>query len=253
MLKRFCKSFLIGFICLLSQLGTGQVLHEIGVTAGPAAITTDYGQRGEFRNFYQNLGFGVGLQHYMNFVYTGNNYRTNYFKDFFRVRTEIDYFHTFLDHYGPISYQNNPRGEMLRAMHGETHVFEFGTQIEWHFTQIREYLIFSTRFSPYITVGAHAVYYMPDAYSDLGPVDNPRVLFPAFQDGLNLESGFTYNVLFGGGTRYRLGRNSDLVAEVKRQYYGNDYIEGLDVQGPQNQSNDWTVWINFGYIHYLNF
>ncbi len=126
MLKRFCLYFLIGFICILSQNANSQVLHEIGVTAGPAAITTDYGERGEFS------------------------------KDFFRVRTEIDYFHSYLDHYGPISYQNNPRGEMLRAMHGETNIFEFGTQLEWHFTQIREFLIFAERFSPYITVGVHA-------------------------------------------------------------------------------------------------
>lgn len=252
-MKRIRIIFLIGFLCISSPYSFGQVLHEIGVTAGPAAITSDYGERGEFRNFYYNTGFGVGFQHYMNFVYTGNNYRTSYFKDFFRVRTEIDYFHSYLNHYGPISYQNNPRGEMLRAMHGETNIFEIGTQLEWHFTQIREFLIFSERFSPYITAGIHAVYYIPDAYSDLGPIDNPRVLFPAFQGGLNLDSGFTYNFVFGGGTRYRLGRNSDLVAEIKWQYYGSDYIEGLNVQGPQNKSNDWTIWLNFGYIHYLNF
>ncbi|MDN3595801.1 THC0290_0291 family protein [Zunongwangia endophytica] len=252
-MKRIRISFLIVFLCLLSDFGYGQVLHEIGVTAGPLAITTDYGQRGEFRNFYQNTGFGIGFQHYMNFVFTGNNNQTNYFKDFFRVRTEIDYFHTYLDHYGPISYQNNPRGEMLRAMHGEAQLIEFGSQLEWHFTQIREFLIFSYRFSPYVTVGAHLAYYMPDAYSDLGPLDRPGVLFPSFTDGLNLDNGITYNLLFGGGTRYRLGRNSDLVAEIKWQYYGSDYIEGLDVQGPQNQSNDWSIWFNFGYIYYLNF
>lgn len=243
-------SFIVFFYLLSGKL-QAQVLHEIGVSAGPAAFTTDYGERGEFRNFYLNTGVGIGFQHYMNFVFTGNN--SNFFKDFFRIRSEIDYFYSKLDHFGPISYQNNPRGEMLRAMHGSVQTIEAGMQLEFHFTQIRNFLFFEKRFSPYILGGAHIVYFMPDAYSDLGPLDNPRVLFPAFQDGVNLDSGTTFSLVFGGGLRYRLTRDSDLLIEGKWNYYYSDYVEGLNVQGPQNQSNDWNIWVNFGYIYYLNF
>ena len=42
--------------------------HEIGVIAGPVVFYSDFGQRYDFETNSGNVGFGVGLIHYITFL-----------------------------------------------------------------------------------------------------------------------------------------------------------------------------------------
>jgi len=230
--------------------------HEIGVLAGPAAFFTDYGERWNVRNNLENGGFGIGLIHYMNFVYSTECDCYNiegFFNDHFRIRNEIDYLQTKLDHFGPVASKDSDGGERLRAMHGFTEVIEIGTHLEYYPMGIRDFTNFGYMLSPYISLGVHYVRYNPDAYSDLGDLDNPKVYFPAFENGINLEAGNTFSVVGSLGVRYRLGMTSDLLLESRWMYYDSDWLDGLNVQGKQNMFNDFAFWFSLGYVYYLGF
>lgn len=232
------------------------ISHEIGVITGPAGFFTDYGERWNVRNNLENEGFGIGLMHYMNFAFKPEcSCRPTelFFSRHFRIRTEIDYMRSKLDHYGPVAAKDTEGGRQLRAMHGRTQLFQAGMALEYHFFGIKEARDFAVLFAPYITLGVHYVHYNPDAYSDLGPLDSPKVLFPTFENGLFLESGNTFAIIGSGGVRYRLGRFNDLMIEARAHYYDTDALEGLDVQQPQNKFNDFVLWLGIGYVYYLNF
>ena len=254
------KVFLLFSIIILgySQNASGQLSfsNEVGVIAGPAGFFTDYGERWNVKNNLDNGGFGVGLVHYMNFAFKPEcscRPTSLWFTKYFRIRNEIDYLRSNLDHYGPVAEKNSLGGQQLRAMHGETQVIEAGTSLEYHFLGIKKARDFGYLFAPYISLGVHFVHYRPTAYSDLGPLDSPKVLFDTFEDGLFLEPGNTFAILGSAGLRYRLSRFSDLQLEARATYYDTDKLEGLDVQGPQNKFNDFVLWFNVGYIYYLDF
>lgn len=236
-----------------AQLNIG---HEIGILTGPAGFFTDYGERWNIRNNLENEGFGVGLIHYMNFAFKPEcSCRPSklWFTRHFRIKNEIDYMRSNLDHYGPVAAKNTEGGRQLRAMHGSTQLWQAGTSLEYHLFGIKEFRDFTVLFAPYVSLGVHFVHYSPDAYSDLGPLDSPKVLFPTFEDGVFLESGNTFSIVAVGGVRYRLGRHNDLLIEARGQYYDTDKLEGLDVQRPQNKFNDFVLWLGIGYVYYLNF
>lgn len=232
------------------------ISHEIGVLAGPAGFFTDYGERYNLQNNVSNEGLGIGLVHFMNFAFKKEcNCKSNdgWFSRYFRIRNEIDYLRSNLDHFGPVAEKDNEAGRQLRAMHGFTETFEAGTHLEYHPMGIRDFTNFAVLFAPYIGLGVHYVHYRPDAFSELGELDNPKVLFPTFQGGLNLEPGNTFAIVGYGGVRYRLGRSSDLLIEGRAQYYDTDLLEGLVTQGPQNKFNDFVLWLSLGYVYYLDF
>ncbi|MGB8703751.1 MAG: glutamate dehydrogenase [Gillisia sp.] len=232
------------------------ISHEIGVLVGPTSFFTDYGQRYDLVNNIKNAGFGVGLVDYMNFAYRAecSCYTTDkYFNDHFRVRTEIDYFKTKLEHYGPVARKNTGGGKLLRAMHGETQTIEIGAALEYYPFSIRDSRAYSYLLSPFATLGVHYVNYSPSAYSDFGPLSDPANVFPAFKGGINLDSGSTYAIVGSLGARYRLGPVSDLSVEGRWEYYDTDWLEGLNVIGPQNKNNDFVFWLNIGYIYYIDF
>ncbi|APG60890.1 THC0290_0291 family protein [Christiangramia salexigens] len=243
---------------LWSGKANGQISisNEIGVVAGPAGFFTDYGERYNIRNNLENRGFGVGLVHYMNFAFKpfcSCKADEWWFSEHFRIRNEIDYLRSNLKHYGPVSSKNNEGGRQLRAMHGTTQLFQIGSSLEYHFYGIKEARDFGVTFAPYISLGVHYVYYQPEAYSDLGSFDSPKVLFPTFEGGLDLSDETTFAILGSAGVRYRVGRSNDILIEGRWMYYDSDYIEGLNVMGPQNKFNDFIFWLNLGYVYYLDF
>jgi hypothetical protein len=256
------KSRLILFCILLfavhSQRGFAQlgISHEIGVLVGPASFFTDYGERWNLKNNIENAGFGVGLVHYMNFAYKAecNCYATdNFFNDHFKIRTEMDYFTSKLEHFGPVASKNNFNGELLRAMHGRSQLLEIGASLEYYPLSIRDFASFAYKFSPFVSLGVHFVYFNPDAYSDFGDLNNPKVVFPTFIGGMDFEGGTTWAIAGSIGTRYRLNVYGDLVAEARWHYYDSDFIDGLNINAPQNKFNDFIFWVNIGYVYYLNY
>lgn len=138
-------------------------------------------------------------------------------------------------------------------MHGESHLFQIGAHLEYYPFNIRDFRYSGYRISPYISLGAHYVYYNPDAYSDLGDLNNPKNVFPTFIGGMDFEGGSTWAVIGGVGARYRLGRSSDLVFEGRWQYYNTDWLDGLNIDAPQNKYNDFIFWLNVGYIYHIGF
>lgn len=256
----YYRTFLVVFFLLVlhstkthAQFG---VSHEIGVFAGPANFLTDYGERWNIRNNISNAGLGIGLLHFMHLGYSEEcNYRTteSWIRNHLRIRNELNWLRTDLEHYGPVAQKNNLGGQQLRAMHGTTDLFEIGTLLEFHPLRIRDFTNMGYWFSPYIAGGAHYVNYKPDAYSDLGSLENPKNVFHTFVGGINLERGSTYALVGAIGARVRLGWNHDLMVEGRMHAYGNDWIDGLNIDAPQNKYNDTVAWLTIGYVYYINF
>lgn len=248
------------FLCAITSHRTQAqvgISHEIGVLVGPTSFFTDYGERWNVKNNLENAGLGIGLVHYMNFAYRQecNCYATqNFFSDHFKIRSELDYLFSDLEHYGPVAKQDSEGGRLLRGMHGRSQVLEIGAALEYYPLSIRDYTSFGFRFAPFISAGFHFVYYKPSAYSDFGPLDNPKNLFRTFRDGgVDMEGGSTWSIQGSMGTRYRLSIVSDIVVEARWNYYNTDWIDGLNIDAPQNKFNDFLFWFNVGYIYYLNY
>jgi len=249
--------------------------HEIGIITGPVAFQSDFGERSDFDTNKGNIGFGVGIVHYLNFSYRAdcNCYsRDTYFNDHFKVRNEIDYHITNLDHFGGEAEDDDFGGELLRAHHGKAKVLELGTQLEYFPMSIRDFAAGSYKIAPYFSFGAHFVSYNPEVSSDLGEIggtilypDNSGYgpsgppFFPGFAPGdgkfggIDDSPGSTWAVTFSTGIRYKLGAYSDLLLDARWHYYLDNWVDGLNPDPrPANRANDWIFWLNVGYIYYLD-
>ena len=248
---------LTAFLPAKAQFGFS---HEIGVIVGPVAFQSDYGERHNLATNIGNTGYGIGLIHYLNFSYKAecNCYTPEtYFNDHFKLRTELSYNKTELDNFGPASESNTAGGAKLRAMHGSTAVTNVGMQLEFFPYSIRDFTSTLGSWGPFISLGGQFSYYKPTAYSDLGPGIGQleTVTIPQFIGAVDTDSGTTWSVVTSVGSRYKLTPLSDLMVDLRFQYYFSNWVDGLnpkrDLQ-PSNKANDWNVWLNFGYIYYIN-
>jgi hypothetical protein len=237
--------------------------HEIGVTAGPVNFRTDYGEKGDFDSNVKNTGYGIGLVHYLNF--SSGNYRDKYFSEHVRVRSELSYQAGDFQHFGQwIEGGNNTIGkQQLRAMRGSTKLVNLGAQAEFHIIKIHSFENFIGSFDPYVSLGALYTFYDVTSTSTMGQLGDPLVTFPKYLTpsdgkpfGFTSESNSTYSIVAGVGTRYKLTTMSDLLLDLRFQYFGTDWVEGLNPNKElykENKNNDWNVWLNFGYIYYFEF
>ncbi len=236
--------------------------HEIGAFAGGVAFQSDFGVRHDFETNAGNTGFGIGLVHYMNFSYRAecNCYTPDtYFNDHFKLRSELSYNSTKLEHFGEWVDKESIYGAQLRAMKGEAKVTDIGMQLEYFPWSIREFTSRVGAWGPFIALGAHYSFYSNNTYSELpGGLGNTYNVYPDYLDGeigWSTEGGSTWSVVSSVGTRYKLTELSDLFVELRWQYYGDDWVDGLrkdpDVHS-ENKANDWNVWFHFGYIYYLD-
>ncbi|MGK0250709.1 MAG: hypothetical protein ACI81G_000139 [Gammaproteobacteria bacterium] len=238
--------------------------HEIGVITGPVAFQSDFGLRNDFDTNRGNIGFGIGIVHYLNFSYRAdcNCYsRDTYFNDHFKVRNEIDYHVTNLSHFGEESEDNDFGGLLLRSHKGKATVLELGTQLEYFPMSIRDFAAGAYRVSPYFSLGVHFVSFDPEATSDIGPIGSPATTFAPFLQGdgrfggIDDSAGSTWAITWSTGIRYKLGIKSDLVLDARWHYYTSNWVDGLNPDErayPPNRANDWIFWLNFGYIYYLD-
>jgi len=105
MILNIKKLIILFAVFLTMQMGYAQLgfSHEIGVIVGPVAYQSDFGVRSDFETNSGNTGIGVGIVHYINFAYRAdcNCYTTDkYFNDHFKVRSEISWNKTELQHFG---------------------------------------------------------------------------------------------------------------------------------------------------------
>jgi hypothetical protein len=240
-----------------AQLGFS---HEIGVITGPVAFQSDYGERQDFSTNAGNTGFGIGLIHYLNFAYRAdcNCYATpTYFNDHFKLRSELSYNKTNLEHFGRWvdPSKTSVMANQLRAMKGSTAVTNIGMQLEFFPLSIREFSATPGKLAPFVSLGAQFSHYNPKAYSELGNLGSPDTTPIKYLDGFTNDSGTVWSVVSSIGTRYKLNIMSDLMIDLRWQYYFSNWVDGLNPNPDiytENKANDWNVWLNVGYIYYLD-
>ncbi len=257
-----CLFFIFSKQDAFSQLGFS---HELGVIAGPLAFYSDYGVRNDFDTNAGNSTIGIGLIHYLNFSYRAdcNCYtRDKFFNDHFKLRNEIDYHKTQFEHFGEFvdPSKTSLTANQLRAMKGSTTVFDIGSQLEYFPLSIRDFSSRNGSFAPFISAGAHFVSFDPEVYSELGALNSPATTPLKYLNAFQQEGDSTWSIVASVGVRYKLGELSDLMLDMRWQHYFSNWVDGLNpslanngsVPVPENKSNDWIYWVNFGYIVYLD-
>ncbi len=246
-----------------AQLGFS---HEIGVITGPVQFRSDFGSRADSKTNFGNTGFGIGIVHYLNFAYRAdcNCYTTDtYFNDHFKLRNEISWNKTNLDHFGEFVDPNKVSAEAdrLRGHKGVAKNLDIGTQLEFYPLSIRSFQSFSYRLAPFVSLGVHYTSFSPEVsttYQNPNPLLTGNVLEPSnfysFWDpgSVDASPGSTWSIVSSLGARYKLNKLSDLMLDFRVQYYFNDWVDGLNHQLEFNKKNDWLLWVNVGYIFYLN-
>jgi hypothetical protein len=240
-----------------SQLGFS---HEIGVIAGPIEFRSDFGSRNEEKTNLGNTGIGIGLVHYINFAYRAdcNCYSTDtYFNDHFKIRSEISWNKTNLDHHGQWvePSRTSTNADKLRAHSGVAENFDIGMQLEYFPRSIRSFQAFSYKLAPFISLGAHYTASNPKTFTSYGDgnLNNANNFYSYWEPGsINPEPVNSWSVVTSVGVRYKLTTLSDLMLDLRWQYYFSDWIDGLDHQLSFNKNNDWLLWLNVGYIYYLD-
>lgn len=250
---------LLGFCLLLVFFDTKaqRISHEIGITVGPVGFRGDYGESGDPETNLGNTGVGVGISHYFNFAYS-SRFRS-YFNDHFKVRTQLTYHSTSLEHYGKYVDSDNDQAFKLRAMTGQVNVLEIGTGLEWYFTEIRDFERSYKKLTPYAGFGINAVFANPTNETSLpgrlGSIDNT---WPSFlPDGgiggeprVSSSSLTTFGVNLQVGAKIKLTDRGEFTLESRWHVYFDDMVEGLNPSAGNN-NNDWIFWVGVGYIHYL--
>ncbi len=226
------------------------VFHEVGFGVGPVSFRGDWGERRDTRTNLGNTGFGVNISHYVNYAYTRNAHK--YFNRHFKMRNSLIVHQTALDHYGRWQAGNSLGAQQLQAMSGKSTVVELGSGLEWYWKEIRDYERQVKTFQPYGGAGFNLVYYNPRVETslpgDIGSVDNT---FPTFLGRTTNSSDLTLSVNFQAGTKYRVNQDVDLFIEGRWHYFFSDYVDGLNPRNPNNRSNDWIFFVNFGFTYYF--
>lgn len=239
--------------------------HEIGAIVGPVAFQSDFGERKDIKTNLGNTGYGIGIIHYLNFSYTAecNCYSPEtYFNDHFKLRSELSYNKTNLDHFGQWVEGKPSLGKtQLKAMDGITAVTNIGMQLEFFPWSIRDFTETIGSFAPFVSLGGQYSLYNAKVFSQMGPLGTPLTTFPKYLTptddhpyGFSTETGTVWSIVSSVGTRYKLSPLSDLMVDLRWQYYFSDWVDGLNPNPDlylENKANDWLVWLNVGYIYYL--
>lgn len=257
------KQLIIVFAILLcvnkgfSQFGFS---HEIGVIVGPVAFQSDFGVRENLETNAGNTGIGIGIVHYINFSYRAdcNCYTSDtYFNDHFKLRSEISWNKTKLNHFGEFvdETRTSVEADQLRAHSGEANNFDIGMQLEYFPRSIRSFAAGAYSWAPFFSLGAHFTSYNPEVSTTFGDgnINNSDNFYTFWDPGsVSNASGTTWSVVASAGVRYKLTLLSDLMIDLRWQHFFNNWVDGLNHQLPSNKANDWLVWLNFGYIYYLD-
>lgn len=267
------KSFTFTLAVLVCSIQDGFAqfgfTNEIGIVTGPVAFQSDFGERTDFETNSGNTGFGVGVVHYINFTYrkqSSSKSSINFFNYHFKIRNELSYNKTNLNHFG--KWVDDARqsldAEKLRSHSGSARNINVGSQLEFYPLSIRQFESMSYSFAPYVSLGIQLTSSrstVETSYGD-GNITNSDNFFsswvqaadPSFNEDSFLFDGSStvFSIVGSVGTRYKLNVLADLVIDLKWQYFMDDKVDGLDHNLKSNKSNDWLVWLNVGYIFYLN-
>ena len=235
MSKKFICVFVAFFGFLNLSTAQSSVAHEIGGFFGPSVMKSDYGQRNNDSSTYRNTGFGIGLVHYLNFSYRSMS--DAYFNEHFKVRSELSYNQTKLNHFGKWIQNGNSIGkQQLRAMEGKSSIVNLGAQLEYFpLSEIHDFEYSIGSFSPYISVGVQYNFYSATSSSTMGELGTVEATFPKYlvpsdghSYGFSTESNGTWSIVSGIGARYKLTDLSDLMVDFRFQYFNSDWVDGLN-------------------------
>lgn len=241
-----------------------KIAQEVGIIFGPVSFQSDYGQRNNFDTNVGNTGFGIGLVHFINF--SANNNRESFLTEHFKVRSELSFNTTKLEHFGEWVEREKAKNlvQHLRAMHGTSTLVNLGAQVEFSpFMKIHDFENTIGSFSPYLSLGFQVSYYSTKTSSRLGQLGIPLTTYPKYltpsdgrQFGFSSENGVVLSATLGVGVHYKLTKMDDLMFEMRYQGFNSDWVDGLNPNKDlykENKSNDSQVWFNVGYIYYLEF
>jgi hypothetical protein len=246
-----------------AAVAQSDLAQEVGIIFGPVSFQSDFGERHDMETNVGNSGFGVGLVHFINF--SANNNRESFFTEHFKVRSELSFSKTNLEHYGAWVEREKQKGlvQHLRAMKGSTTLVNLGSQLEFSFIKIHDFENSVGSFSPYLSLGFQASYYSTKVGSRLGQLGLPSTTFAKYLTpsdgrpyGFSSENGVVLSVVTGVGVHYKLTEMSDLMFDIRYQGFNSDWVDGLNPNKDvykENKSNDSQVWFNVGYIMYLEF
>ncbi|MFB9055514.1 glutamate dehydrogenase [Mariniflexile ostreae] len=258
------------FVCtlLVSQTSFSQLgfSHQIGVIAGPVQFKSDFGKRSDGETNFGNSGFGIGFVHYLDFSYRRhyNFFKSDsYFRDHFQIRNEISWNKTHLEHLGKWvdPSKTSSQANQLRGHKGVAHNLDIGTQLEFYPLSIKAFQSFSPKFAPFTSFGVHFTSYTPQVsttYENPNPlltgnVTEPSNFYSEWAPGsIDASPGSTWSIVSSVGVRYKLDKLSDLMLDLRWQYYFSDWVDGLNHNLDYNKHNDWLLWLNIGYIYYLD-
>nr|WP_315156562.1 glutamate dehydrogenase [uncultured Flavobacterium sp.] len=261
MSKNFICIFIVFFGFLNLSSAQSSIAHEVGGFFGPSVMKSDYGQRNNDDSSYRNTGFGIGLVHYMNFSYRSMS--DAYFNEHFKVRSELSYNQTKLNHFGKWVENGNSIGkQQLRAMQGKSSIMNLGAQLEYFpLSEIHDFEYTIGSVSPYLSLGVQYNFYSAKSSSTMGELGTLEATFPKYlvpsdghSYGFSSENSSTWSIVSGIGARYKLNSLSDLMVDLRFQYFDSDWVDGLNPNKEiftENKYNDWQVWLTFGYIFYL--
>jgi hypothetical protein len=248
--------FLSGNLLLKAQ----NFAHELGVMGGPANFRSDFGVRGDSETNLKNTGYGVGVIHYFNFAYRASCScftELTYFNDHFKLRSEISHYRGNLRHYGEWVDRSSITSDILREMRGKYSITNIGSQLEYYPMSIREFGARGYQFAPFLSLGFHYSFFNSEVSSTRpGGIQNPANSVKKYRgDAVTIageSGGSILSVVSSIGTRYKIGRLSDLILELRWQYYFSDDVDGMNPNSDiytENIANDWMVWFNVGYVY----
>jgi hypothetical protein len=256
-------TLLLVTFCLLTVVSSANAqnfAHELGVINGPLNFRSDFGVRGDMETNLKNTGYGAGIIHYFNFAYRASCScftELTYFNDHFKLRSELSHYTGKLRHYGEWVRKEEERNlkPLLGEMRGKFNITNIGMQLEYYPMSIREFGARGYAFAPFFAIGFHYSMYSPEVYTSLGAFGNRSTTFPKYIAGArdqNSKGGSVMSIVNSVGTRYKISPLSDLIFELRWQYYFNDWVDGVNPDPAiysENIANDWAVWFNFGYVY----
>jgi hypothetical protein len=254
---------LFAFIGITTVSKAQGIAQEVGIIFGPVSFQSDYGERNNMDTNVGNTGFGVGIVHFINF--SANNNRESFFSEHFKVRSELSFNQTNLEHFGKWVESEERKGLVrhLRAMSGKSTLVNLGSQLEFSPIKIHDFENSVGSFSPYVSLGFQVSYYTTSVTSQLGPLGLPSTTFAKYlipsdgrQYGFSNENGVVLSITAGVGVHYKLTTMSDLMFDIRYQGFSSDWVDGLNPNKDlfkENKKNDSQVWFNAGYIYYLEF
>ncbi|WP_340077072.1 THC0290_0291 family protein [Leptobacterium sp. I13] len=250
-------SILFFLFCSLSLIAQPKNFsNEIGIAAELAGFVSDYNDF-DLDNYSGNIGFSISIVHFMSFSSIGGDCyskgKNGFFHNHFKVRNEVSYTRSNLKHYGNAVDENNTSvlAPQLRGMRGETTILSIGSSIEFYPWSIKR----TALLLPHIGIGVRYNHYNPKVYSTIGILGDPAITPPRYLNGFNNDSGSAFSIVGNAGMRIRISAKSDVLAQIKLQYFFSDWIEGLRPDPtlfPENKQNDFIFGGGIGYIYYLD-